>query len=148
MSATRTLSHPSLAQRFRYPFRAILRAGSVVNQARKMTAIVTPPGQFEWLVVIPDFEGKLEKRMEVRPKHFEGLKTGLEEGVWKMGGAFLEEVPKEGEGMKMKGSAMICLASSKEEVLEKLKNDVYTQTGVWDLNKLQIYPFKCAFRNP
>ncbi|RDL37813.1 Uncharacterized protein BP5553_05246 [Venustampulla echinocandica] len=106
------------------------------------------PAKFEWLVILPDQEGALAKRMEVRPKHFEGLKANEATGFWKMGGAFLEEVPKEGEGMKMLGSCMIASASSKEEVMEALKKDIYAQSGVWDLNKIQIYPFKCAFRNP
>ncbi|TVY13596.1 hypothetical protein LARI1_G006340, partial [Lachnellula arida] len=63
-----------------------------------------------------------------------------------MGGAILDSVPKEGEALSFKGSAMVCLASSKEEVLEMLKRDVYTENEVWDFSK--IYPFKCAFRYP
>ncbi|KAF4626786.1 hypothetical protein G7Y89_g11370 [Cudoniella acicularis] len=82
-------------------------------------------GKFEWLVVVPDHEGVLTKRMEVRPKHFEGLKPNVDNGFWKMGGALLSEVPQENEGLKIQGSAMIALASSKEEVLEILKKDIY-----------------------
>ena len=61
-------------------------------------------------------------------------------------GAYLEEVPKEGEALKIQGSAMVCVAASKEEVIEKLKKDIYAESGVWDFSKIQIYPFKCAFR--
>lgn len=62
---------------------------------------------------------------------------------------------------------MVALASSKEEVIEKLKADIYSKNEVWDFSKvslriwksfseemlmtsvqIQIYPFKCAFRNP
>jgi len=84
--------------------------------------------------------------------HFEGLKTGLEAGFWKMGGKFhtkkwgrqllifsgalLDEVPAEGEGLKIQGSAMVALASSKEEVLEQLKNDIYAKSDVWDFSKV------------
>ena len=50
----------------------------------------------------------------------------------------LEEVPKEGEDLKFQGSALIALASSKEEVLEKLKEDVYVKNGVWDLSKVWL----------
>jgi hypothetical protein len=53
-------------------------------------------------------------------------------------GAILEEVPKEGEDLKFQGSALIALASSKEEVLEKLKEDVYVKNGVWDLSKVWL----------
>ncbi|KAH6722361.1 hypothetical protein BKA61DRAFT_667105 [Leptodontidium sp. MPI-SDFR-AT-0119] len=106
------------------------------------------PEKFEWLVIMPDQPGKLAKRMEVRPAHLEGLKPGLESGFWKMGGALLEEVPKEGDGLKIDGSAMVALASSKEEVIEQLKADIYAKNEVWDFSKIQIYPFKCAFRHP
>ncbi|KAH8685513.1 hypothetical protein BGZ60DRAFT_364764 [Tricladium varicosporioides] len=111
-------------------------------------ASTTDAGKFEWLVILPDHEGVLAKRMEVRPKHFEGLQKGIDSGFWKMGGALLEEVPKEGEGLKIQGSAMVALASSKEEVIELLKKDIYSESGVWDFSKAQIYPFKCAIRQP
>ncbi|PMD27179.1 hypothetical protein NA56DRAFT_667562 [Hyaloscypha hepaticicola] len=102
--------------------------------------------KFEWLVILPDQPGALTRRVEVRPKHFEGLKPNMDNGFWKMGGAILDEVPKEGEQLKFAGSAMVALASSKEEVLEILKNDIYAKNEVWDFSKIQIYPFKCAFR--
>lgn len=61
-------------------------------------------------------------------------------------GAFLEEPVKEGETPKMKGSAMLIRANSKEEVIERLKNDVYVTGGVWDWDKVQVFPFKSALR--
>jgi hypothetical protein len=62
-------------------------------------------------------------------------------------GAFLEEVPKEGSGLKILGSAMVALASSKEEVIEQLKADIYAKNEIWDFTQIQIYPFKAAFRS-
>jgi uncharacterized protein len=50
----------------------------------------------------------------------------------------LEEVPKEGEGLKFLGSAMVAQASSKEEVLEILKNDIYAKSEVWDFSKVSL----------
>jgi len=50
-------------------------------------------------------------------------------------GALLDEVPAEGDALKIQGSAMVALASSKEEVLELLKKDVYAQNEVWDFSK-------------
>ena len=38
--------------------------------------------------------------------------------------------------MKFAGSAMVALASSKEEVLEILKNDIYAKNEVWDFSKV------------
>ncbi|KAI9048680.1 hypothetical protein LZ554_007511 [Drepanopeziza brunnea f. sp. 'monogermtubi'] len=123
-----------------------LRTLSRISRVRTMASAA--PEKFEWLVIMPDQPGKLAKRMEIRPAHLEGLKPALEKGFWKMGGALLEEVPKEGEGLKIHGSCMVALASSKEEVLEQLKTDTYAKNEVWDFSKVQIYPFKCAFRTP
>ncbi|KAM0142105.1 hypothetical protein ACHAP3_002100 [Botrytis cinerea] len=63
-----------------------------------------------------------------------------------MGGAFLSEPPTGDSPLKFQGSCMIALASSKEEVIEVLKKDIYAENDVWDFSKIQIYPFKCAFR--
>ncbi|KAM3069441.1 hypothetical protein ACMFMF_008658 [Clarireedia jacksonii] len=105
-------------------------------------ASASAPEKIEWLVILPDQEGALERRLSVRPQHFEGLKSGSEAGFWKMGGAILHEAPKEGEALKFAGSAMIAFGSSKEEVLETLKKDIYAENDVWDFSKVQIWPFK------
>ena len=62
----------------------------------------------------------------------------------------LEEHPKEGAAgpPNMKGSAMLVGADSKEEVLERLKRDVYVAGQVWDWEKVQVIPFKSALRKP
>ncbi|OJD28801.1 ycii-related domain protein [Diplodia corticola] len=139
------------------------------------------PQKYEWLIILPDQDGALPRRMEVRqrkqkekkereeeenpPKkitqanqsttllahtnrqHLSNLQT-YPSDFWLWGGGFLEDVPKEGEPMKMLGSAMLAWAATKEEVLEKLKRDVYTENQVWDWSKVQIYPFKSAIRKP
>ncbi|KAF2441859.1 hypothetical protein P171DRAFT_488293 [Karstenula rhodostoma CBS 690.94] len=99
----------------------------------------------EWLVIAPDFEGALEKRLAVRPEHISGLKADAED-FWLWGGAMLEEPIAEGQTPKMKGSAMLIGASTREEVVERLKKDVYVQGEVWDWSKVQIIPFKSALR--
>lgn len=62
---------------------------------------------------------------------------------------------------------MLAFAESKDDVLKALQEDVYFKEGVWDWNKVQIYPvrlhisrirsrsvsandykFKSAFRQP
>ncbi|KAK4690785.1 uncharacterized protein P7C71_g6085, partial [Lecanoromycetidae sp. Uapishka_2] len=100
----------------------------------------------EWIVILPDQEDALSRRMEVRPHHLKALTPAVEKGFWKLGGAMLDEVPKEGEGPKINGSVMLALAESKEEVLDALKEDVYSKAGVWDWDKVQIHPFISAFR--
>ena len=51
-------------------------------------------------------------------------------------GAMLEEVPQPGQGPKIKGSAMLVYADSKEEVERMLKEDIYTKSNVWDWKKV------------
>lgn len=36
------------------------------------------------------------------------------------------------------GSAMVAVGSSKEEVLEALKSDIYAKNGVWDFEKVDF----------
>ena len=40
----------------------------------------------------------------------------------------------------MNGSAMLAVAETVVEVIEHLKHDIYCKSGVWDLEKVQIYP--------
>lgn len=79
-------------------------------------------------------------------------------------GAILEEVIKEGEDPKIKGSIMLASAESKADVLKALQEDIYFKEGVWDWHNVQIHPvyldvgypkrstdeyqFKSAFRQP
>ena len=51
----------------------------------------------------------------------------------------LEDVPKEGSPLKITGSVMMAVASSKEEVMEKIKSDIYADKGVWDMDKVSCH---------
>jgi hypothetical protein len=48
--------------------------------------------------------------------------------------------PAEGETPSFKGSMMMAVAENQEQVLELLKKDIYTVSGVWDLENAQIIP--------
>jgi uncharacterized protein YciI len=104
--------------------------------------------RFEFLAVVPDKPGMHEKRLEVRPIHFAELDTRYEPGDLKMGGAILNSVPTNDDATSWSfaGSTIVCVANSKEEVVDKLNQDIYAKTGVWDVEKAQIWPLKCAFR--
>lgn len=125
----------------RTALRSIKTSPPFTQFTRAMSASLA--GKSEWLVLIPDHEGVLKKRMEVRPLHFAALS---QKEYFSMGGGLLEDPPKEGEPLKLNGSAVMTYAASREEVMEQLKDDIYVTSGVWDLSKVQIYPFKCAFR--
>lgn len=48
----------------------------------------------------------------------------------------LEEPIKEGVPPKMKGSVLMCVADTEEEVLDRVKKDVYYTSDVWDKEKV------------
>lgn len=102
------------------------------------------PKQY-WLVIIPDAPGALAKRMEIRPAHLKALTPAVESGFWKMGGGTLASPKIEGQPLDINGSAMLAFAATAEEVLEKLKGDIYAKNNVWDFSKVQIFPFVPAF---
>lgn len=55
-------------------------------------------------------------------------------------GALLDEVPKDDDpaSLKMSGSTLVAVASSREEIMEVLKADPYAKEGVWDLDKVSL----------
>ena len=59
-----------------------------------------------------------------------------------MGGAYLSSEIKAGhEGPPpIIGSVLLAVASSEEEVREKLKQDVYVKEGVWDMDRVIVHP--------
>ena len=77
----------------------------------------------QFLVKAYDGEGMLNKRMEVRPRHLEGMKA-LGKQIICAGG--LLDV----EG-KMKGSALVMEFQDRAALEEYLKNEPYVVEGVW-----------------
>ena len=52
----------------------------------------------------------------------------------------LESHPAEGETPSFKGSMMLVAAENEAEVRKILENDIYSRSGVWDLENAQIIP--------
>lgn len=55
-------------------------------------------------------------------------------------GAMLNAHPAYGETPSFKGSMMLAVAENEAQVLELLNNDIYTTSGVWDMENAQIIP--------
>lgn len=100
----------------------------------------------EWLAIIPDHANALSKRMEVRPTHLDQLPPDIAAGQIVFGGAILSAQPTDGQAPPMKGSVILFKDMTEDEVRERIKNDPYTKGGVWDMDAVQIIPFKTAFR--
>jgi len=104
--------------------------------------------KYDFLVIAPDKPDARERRLAARGDHFNGMVPKVKSGDWKVGGALLNDVPKDDEvsSLDFFGSTLVIEATSKEEVLEILKNDPYGKADVWDFDKVQIYPFRQAWK--
>ena len=71
-----------------------------------------------------DGEGMLDKRMEVRPRHFEGMEKMKEHTL--CAGGMLDE-----DG-KMIGSLLVMEFQTREELNEYLANEPYVVEHVWE----------------
>ena len=84
----------------------------------------------QFIVTAYDGENKLEKRLEVRPRHLEGMaKLG---GHVVCAGGLLDE-----EG-KMKGSALVLDFADRAALDEYLKNEPYVTEGVWEKIDVEV----------
>ncbi|KAG2419178.1 hypothetical protein HFD88_002285 [Aspergillus terreus] len=100
----------------------------------------------EYLCIVPDKPGALQKRLQLRSQHLEGVKPLVENSTIVVGGAMFDEHPAAGQTPLFKGSSLIVVAESKEEVMELIRKDIYSTGGVWDLENCQVIPFQSAVR--
>lgn len=77
----------------------------------------------QFLIKAYDGENMLEKRMEVRPRHLEGMKKLGKQII--CAGGLLDE-----EG-KMKGSALVLAFPDRTALDAYLKHEPYVTEGVW-----------------
>lgn len=78
----------------------------------------------------------LQRRLNVRPSHLEGVKRLKISGNFVLGGAMLND-----EG-NMIGSTMIVQFEDKEQLEQWKQNDPYVTGQVWD--RVEVKPFKVA----
>ena len=91
----------------------------------------------QFLIRAYDGAGKLDKRMEVRPRHLEGMKN-LSDHIISAGGLLDEEG-------KMKGSALIMDFSSRKELDDYLANEPYVREKVWE--KIEVETINVVIAN-
>ncbi len=77
----------------------------------------------QFLIKAYDGEGMLDRRMEVRPRHLEGMKALGKQII--CAGGLLDE------NGKMKGSALVVAFPDRAALDEYLKNEPYVVEGVW-----------------
>ena len=91
----------------------------------------------QFLIRAYDGEGKLDKRMEVRPRHLEGMKK-LSEHIITAGGLLDDEG-------KMKGSALIMNFENRMTLDDYIANEPYVVENVWE--KIEIEPINVVIAN-
>jgi uncharacterized protein YciI len=80
--------------------------------------------------------GALERRMNIRPRHLEGLKSLKQNQNYVIGGAMLND-----EG-KMTGSVMIMQFETEQELEAWQESEPYITQKIWET--YDIKPFKVA----
>ena len=91
----------------------------------------------QFIIKAYDGEGMLDKRMEVRPRHLEGMKK-LSDHIICAGGLLDDEG-------KMKGSALIVDFESRKELDDYIANEPYVMEKVWE--KIEIGPINVVIAN-
>jgi len=91
----------------------------------------------QFIIKAYDGEGMLNRRMEVRPRHLEGM-SKLGEHIICAGGLLDEEG-------KMKGSALIMEFDSRAELDEYLANEPYVVEHVWE--KIEVDTINVVIAN-
>ena len=90
----------------------------------------------QFIIRAYDGEGMLAKRMEVRPRHLEGIERIREHVI--CAGGLLDE-----EG-KMKGSVLIMEYENREQLDQYLANEPYVQEHLWE--KIEVERMNVVIR--
>ncbi|KAJ5568049.1 hypothetical protein N7450_010535 [Penicillium hetheringtonii] len=97
---------------------------------------------------MPDRPNTLDIRKKVKSGHYQGIQPLIAQGKLVDGGAIFKEHPQEGKDSQFFGSVVVYTGENVEEIRQIIKNDIYATSGVWDLEKTQIYPYVPAVRQP
>lgn len=84
----------------------------------------------QFIVKAYDGEGMLEKRLDVRPRHLEGMKKLGKQII--CAGGLLDD-----EG-KMKGSTLVMEFENRAALDEYLNNEPYVTEGVWQKIDVEV----------
>ncbi|KAK0123959.1 hypothetical protein ONS95_008947 [Cadophora gregata] len=111
------------------------------------TVAKIPVKTTEWLVILADKPGVLERRIQIRPVHSKAFVKLHETGFVSWAGPVFKEHVSQGIRPFI-GSVMVVNAESPEKVRETLKQDVFVKEGIWDWAGVKIFPFRTTVRQP
>ena len=90
----------------------------------------------QFVIRASDGEGMLDRRMEVRPRHLEGMER-IRQNVVCAGGLLDDEG-------KMKGSMLVMEFENRQELDEYLANEPYVLEHVWE--KIEVERINVVIR--
>lgn len=108
----------------------------------------------EFLVLVPDYPNSLPVRMETKAAHMQGAMPLINDGRLTYFGVTLAKhadasdasgeinSPDTTPQLDINGSLMVIKAADEQSVRNFLAEDAYTRSGVWDVAKASIIPFK------
>ncbi|EGP86334.1 unnamed protein product [Zymoseptoria tritici ST99CH_1A5] len=99
----------------------------------------------EWLVILPDQEGALQRRVQHRSTHLAELSKYPSDFIL-VGGPYLGGPVQDDAPMDMLGSVILVRASTREEALGELRKDIFARKAVWDFDQALVLPFKSTIR--
>lgn len=91
----------------------------------------------QFMIMAYDGENMLDKRMEIRPQHLEGM-AKLGKHVVCAGGLLDDEG-------KLKGSALVVEFDDRAGVDDYLENEPYVKAGVWKM--IEVEPMNVVIMN-
>lgn len=94
----------------------------------------------QYLVIAYDNANALERRLESRDEHVEGVRKLMAEGKIINAAALMEEDV-------MVGSTLFIDFETDEELDAWLENEPYVKNNVWDMDEFQIVPMKLLPKN-
>lgn len=89
----------------------------------------------QYLVVVYDRIGTLEKRLEVRDAHLSGVKKLIDEGKIINAGALIEEET-------MIGSSLYIDFETEDDIHKWLAQEPYVVEEVWNMDTFHLMPVK------
>lgn len=89
----------------------------------------------QYLVIAYDNDNALERRLEVREAHLEGVRKLMAKGKIIEAGALIEDD-------MMVGSTLYVNFENDEEIDEWLLNEPYVKNNVWNMDEFQIVPIR------
>lgn len=116
-----------------------------LNLSARMSSSAPQKVYKVFVCIIPDKPGVIEKRLEVRGQHIANAKLLNSQGKLISGGGYADQHNKDGEPFDFNGSIITYKVADRKELDEILANDIYATSGVWDLDKITVYPVSNFF---